>query len=119
MLFARFAFFTVSRDAGVVALAAALLMLAFSYDPAMAFAVGATAVLAFSLGLLLRALCLTERRFARSEAWSALTEDERPLGIDGMLWARAELERMLLGFAKSAAAVACVLYGSALVLAAA
>jgi hypothetical protein len=46
-----------------------------------------------------------------------LHDEERPEGEDGMRWAREELERMLLRFAKSAAAVAGALYGSALVLA--
>jgi hypothetical protein len=117
MRFARFAYFTVARDAGVVALAAALLMLAFSFEPPVAFDVGATISLIFSLGLLLRVFCLTEGRFVRSEAWNALHDEERPEGEDGMRWAREELERMLLRFAKSAAAVAGALYGSALVLA--
>lgn len=116
ILFARFAFFTLVRDSGVVALATALLMLAFSFEPAMAFDVGATVALIFALGLLLRVLCLTEHRFTRSEAWSALQDEERPVGDDGMRWARAEWERMLLRFAQSAAAIAGILYGSALLL---
>lgn len=116
ILFARFAYFTLVRDAGIVALMAALLMLAFSFEPPVAFDVGATVALLFSLGLLMRVCCLTEQRFERSEAWSALQDEERPAGEDGMLWARAELERMLLRFAKSAAGIAGILYGSALVL---
>jgi hypothetical protein len=116
ILFARFAFFTLVRDTGVVALAAALLMLAFSFEPPMAFEAGATVALAFALLLLIRVFCLTEARFTRSEAWSALQDDERPVGDEGMLWARAEWERMMLHFAKSAAGIASLLYGSALVL---
>ncbi len=116
ILFARFAYFTIVRDSAVVALTAGLLMLAFSFEPPIALEAGATVALVFSLGLLLRVFCLTEHRFTRSEAWSALQDDERPVGDDGMRWARAELERMLLRFAKSAAGVAGVLYGSALVL---
>lgn len=114
--FTRFAFFTIARDAGVVALAAGVLMLAFSFEPAVAFQVGATVALIFSLGLLIRVGCLTERRFERCEAWRALQDEERPPGEGGFKWARAELEEMLLHFAKSAAAVAGILYGSALVL---
>jgi hypothetical protein len=59
---------------------------------------------------------MTEHRFTRCEAWSALQEEERPVGDDGMRWARAELERMLLNFAKGGAGIAGVLFGSALVL---
>ena len=114
--FARFAYFTLVRDAGFITLAAALLILAFSFEPPMAFDVSATIAQVFALGLLIRVCFLTEQRFSRSEAWGALTEEERPAGEDGMLWARAELERMLLRFAQSAAGIAGILYGSALVL---
>jgi hypothetical protein len=105
ILFARFAYFTLVRDASLVTLTAALLMLVFSFEPSIAFDIGATVALVFALGLLLRAVCLTEARFTRSEAWSALQDEERPVG-----------ERMLLRFAKSAAGIAGILYGSALVL---
>ena len=67
IVFARFAYFTLVRDTGFVALAAGLLMLAFSFEPPMAFDVGATVALVFALGLLVRVLCLTESRFTRSE----------------------------------------------------
>ena len=42
ILFARFAYSTLVRDTGVVALAATLLMLAFSFEPPMALDAGAT-----------------------------------------------------------------------------
>ena len=100
----------------ITRLTAGLLMLAFSFEPPTAFEVGATVALIFSLGLLLRFFSLTEHRFTRSEVWSALQDEERPVGDDGMRWARAVWERMLLRFAKAAAGVAGVLYGSALVL---
>lgn len=116
ILFARFAYFTLVRDTLFVSLAAGLLMLAFSFEIPIAFDVGATVVLLFALGLLVRVLCLTEYRFTRSEPWSALQEEERPVGDEGMRWARAELERMNLRFAKGAAGIAGILYGSALLL---
>ncbi|MFA6264854.1 MAG: hypothetical protein WC670_03945 [Pseudolabrys sp.] len=114
--FARFAYFTLFRDAGFFGLAAALLMLAFSFSLPIAFDAAATTMLVFALLLLLRVALLTERRFERSEAWSALDDHEKPEGYDGLAWARAELETMLLRFAKSAAGLAGVLYGSALVI---
>lgn len=116
ILFARFAFSTLVRDAGIVAMAAILLMLAFSFEPTVAIDIGGTVALIFALVLLVRVICLTEARFTRSEAWTALKDEERPAGDEGMLWARAELERMMLHFAKAASAVAGILYGSALVL---
>jgi hypothetical protein len=114
--FARFAYFTVARDASFVTLAAALLMLAFSFEPVWSFEIGASIALIFSLGLLIRVCFLTERRFLRCEAWRALHDEERPRGERGRRWAHAELETLLLHFAKSAAGVAGILYASALVL---
>jgi len=113
--FRRFAFFTLARDTGYVALAAAVLMVAFSFRPALAFCIGASVLLLFSLGLLLRALLLNEERFQRSEQWYALWPPERPDGHAGLLQARDNLEELLLHFAKGASGVASVLYGSALI----
>jgi hypothetical protein len=115
--FARFAFFTMARDTAFVTLTAVLLMLAFSFEPALAFEVGATIALIFSLGLLVRAYFLTEERLEHSEVWRALPEEERPPGDDGRSWARSHFELLLLRFAKGASAFAGLLYCSALVLA--
>ncbi|MBS0248031.1 MAG: hypothetical protein JSR61_15555 [Proteobacteria bacterium] len=114
--FARFAYYTLIRDAGFFGLAAILLMMAFSFSLPIAFDAGGTAILLFAVLLLLRVAFLTEMRFQRSEAWSALDEDERPQGYDGLIWARAELETMMLRFAKTAAGIAGLLYGSALII---
>lgn len=116
--FRRFAFFTVARDATFVTLAAATLMLAFSFEPPLAFKIGATVALLFSLLLLTRSYFLTEERFLRSEAWRALKPEERPAGNHGCQLARAQLEELLLRFAKAASGVASILYCSAMVLAA-
>ena len=117
--FTRLAIFTVARDAGFVALAAVVLMLAYSFAPPAALELAATATLTFAVALMLRASYLTEERFLRSEAWRALHPDERPQGEQGRRWARAELEDLLLHFAKGTAGVAGILYGSALVMSAA
>ncbi len=114
---ARFAFFTLTRDSLFVALAAALLMLAFSFEPPLAFKVGATIALIFSVGLLARSYFMTEERFRRSEAWRALTPEERPAGDLGPRLAKEHFQMLLLRFAQGASAVACVLYASALLLA--
>lgn len=114
--FTRFAYFTVARDASFVGLAAALLMLVFSYSPAMACEAGATVALIFSIGLLIRAFCLNEQRFLRSEAWSQLRDEERPVGEHGKIWAQVELQELLLRFAKTAAGIAGILFGTALLL---
>jgi hypothetical protein len=116
--FRRFAFFTVARDAIFVTLAASTLMLGFSFEPPLAFKIGATVALIFSLLLLTRSYFLTEERFLRSEAWLALTPEERPAGSHGRQLARAQLEELLLRFAKGSSGIASILYCSAMVLAA-
>jgi hypothetical protein len=115
--FARFALFTVARDAAYVTLAAMILMLAFSFRPALAFEVGATIALIFSVGLLVRVALLTEDRLERCEVWRALREDERPPGEDGRRWARGHFELLLLRVAKSASGFAGALYCGALLMA--
>jgi hypothetical protein len=116
--FRRFAFFTMARDAAFVSLAAATMMVGFSFEPSLAFKIGATVALIFSIGLLIRAYLLTEERFLRSEAWRALRPDERPAGQHGRRLAQAQLEELLLRVAKAASGVAGILYCSALVLSA-
>jgi hypothetical protein len=116
--FRRFAFFTMARDASFVTLAAAMLMLAFSFEPPLAFKIGASVALMFSIGLLIRSHLLSEERFLRSEVWRALRPEERPAGKHGPQLARAQLDELLLRFAKAASGVAGILYGSALLLSA-
>jgi hypothetical protein len=115
--FARFALLTVARDAAYVSLAAMVLMLAFSFRPALAFEIGATIALLFAIGLLVRVYFLTDDRLERCEVWRALPEEERPPGEDGRRWARGHFELVLLRFAKGASGFAGVLYCSALLLA--
>jgi hypothetical protein len=117
--FARFAYFTVVRDTSFVMLATGIMMLAFSFELPLAFKIGATVALIYSLALLARVCWLTEERFTRCEAWRILRDEERPSGERGLRWAHAELEALLLRFAKSSAGAASILYGSALVLSAA
>ena len=113
--FRRFALFTNARDASFVALATAVVMLAFSFDLALAFRIGASIQLLFALGLLLRFARLSDERIVRTETWRILTPPERPIGEPGRRGARADLELVLLQFAKAAASVAILLYGSALI----
>ena len=113
---ARFAFYTLARDASFFGVAAVTLMLAFSFEPPLACKIGATVALLFAILLLVRNFFLTEERFLRSEAWRALKPEERPAGEDGPLLARALLQELLLRFAKGASGVGGLLYCSALVL---
>lgn len=115
----RFACFTLTRDSLFVALAGAVLMVAFSFEPPLAFRIGASVALLFSVVLLARSYFLTEKRFRRSEAWRSLRPEERPAGDQGPQLARDQFQLLLLRFARGGAAVAVFLYGSALVLSAA
>lgn len=112
----RYAYFTLVRDAGFFALAAIVLMIGFSFQPPLAFEIGATMALIFSLLLLGRCLLLTPERFRRSEVWRGLDPDERPAGEHGIRIARDYMEELLLRFAKSSSAIAGLFYGSALIL---
>ena len=111
-----FAFYTLARDASFVALAAATMMVAVSFEPALAFKVGATVSLVFSLVLLARIHFLTDERFRHCEAWRALRPEERPAGEDGRQFARAQFEELMLRFAKTSAGIAGILYCSALLM---
>lgn len=112
--FTRYAFFTLARDASFVTLAGATMMVAASFEPAVAFKIGATVALTFSLLMLFRSYFLTDERFRRSEVWRALRPDERPAGDHGRLVARAQMEELMLHFAKASAGIAGILYCSAL-----
>ena len=91
----------------------------FIGSPPLAFKIGASVALLFSVFLLARSYFLTEERFRRSEAWRSLRPDERPAGDRGPLLARDQFHLLLLRFARGGAAIAVFLYGSALVLSAA
>ena len=112
--FHRFAVATIARDTVFVALAAAMLMLAFSFAPALAFVIGADVALVFAIGLLLRAACLRDDCIERTEAWRILKPQERPVGAAGRRSARDDLQVVLLKFAEVASVVAILLYTASL-----
>ncbi len=112
--FRRFAFAAAARDAGFVALAAATLMLAFSFAPALSLSIGANIALVFAVYMMLRAACLSDDGIERTEAWRILQPQERPAGDAGRRLARDELQDVLLRFAKVAAGVAIILYAASL-----
>jgi hypothetical protein len=112
--FRRLAFAAAARDAAVVALAAATLMVGFSFAPALSLSIGANIALVFAIGMMLRAACLSDKGMERTEAWRFLQPQERPVGDAGRRLARDELQDVLLRFAKAAAAAAIVLYGASL-----
>ena len=99
--FARFAFFTMVRDTSFVALAAGTLMVGYSFEPPLAFTIGATVALIFSIGLLVRSYFLTEERLLRSEVWRALRPDERPAGIPGASVGASAARRAAAAFRQS------------------
>lgn len=113
--FSRYALFTVARDAGFFALAAATLMLGFSFDPPLAFDIGAHVALTFAIVLLIRAFRIDEDRIIRSEPWVGLDQNERPVGLAGVHGACEQMEFLLLRFAKSAAGLAGTLYITSIV----
>jgi hypothetical protein len=115
--FTRYVSFALLRDASFVTLAAVTLMVAFSFDPPLALKIAGYLALGFALLLLTRALLMTEAAVVHSEPWQGLEPEERPAGEQAVSWACGRMEETLLRFAKTAAGIACVLFGSALVVA--
>lgn len=109
--FSRFAFFTVVRDASFSALAAGILMIAYSFDLSLALVIGASVAMFFTAVMLVRALFLTEERVVATEPWLVMQPEERPVGDAGRAYAYEQLETMLLAGAKSAAGIASLLFG--------
>jgi hypothetical protein len=114
--FARFAFFTIARDAGVSAFAAGILMVAYSFNPPLALVLGASVAMFFAGVMLVRALFLTEDRVVATEPWLVMEPDQRPVGDAGRAVACQRLETMLLGAAKNAAGIASVMFGLGLLI---
>jgi hypothetical protein len=112
--FHHFAVATTARDSAFVALAAATLMLAFSFAPALALVIGAHIALTFAICLVLRAACLSDDGVERTEVWRILEPRERPVGEAGRRLARDDLQEVLLRFAEAASAVAILLYTASL-----
>lgn len=113
--FSQLAEQTVARDAGFVAFAGIILMIAFSFEPPTAFKSGGTVALFFAVGQVFRASRLTDDGMRRVEAWRFLDPHERPVGDSGRRWARENFEELLLRAAKIASAIAIGCYSTALV----
>jgi hypothetical protein len=109
--FARVAFFTIARDAGVSALAAGILMVAYSFNPPLALVLGGSVAMFFAGVMLVRALVLSEDRVVSTEPWQVIEPDQRPVGDIGRADACERLEAMLLSAAKNAAGIASVMFG--------
>ena len=115
--FARFAFFTIARDASVSAFAAGILMIAYSFNPPLALVLGASVAMFFAGVMLVRALFLTEDRVVSTEPWLVMEPEQRPIGDDVRAVACERLETLLLRAAKTAAGIASVLFGLGLLMA--
>jgi hypothetical protein len=111
--FRRLAVFTLARDTSFIALAAATLMVGFSFVPWLAFGLGANVALLYAIALMIRAGLLDDRRITRSEAWKLLRDSED--GTPEPLWARETLRDLLLRFARVAAGTAVLLSAASLV----
>jgi len=115
--FARFAFFTIARDASFSALAAGILMVAYSFNPPLALVIGASVAMFYAAVMLVRALFLNEDRVVVTEPWLVMEPDQRPVGDAGRAGACERFETMLLAAAKNAAGLASVMFGLGLLMA--
>jgi hypothetical protein len=105
-----------ARDAAVMTFVGFGVMIAFSFEPPVAFVAAGAVALTFCLALILRAWPLTEERVPDLEAWRHTTPDERPIGDAGLSWARDQIQEVFLYAAKTAASVAVSFGGAALAL---
>ena len=112
--FARFAFFKIAWDACFAAIAAAILMIAYYFDPPVALFGGASVALFFAIVMLVKASFLTEDQVINSEPWQVMEAEQRPAGDDGRRLARDWMQVAFLRFAKGAAGIASVMFGFAL-----
>ncbi len=113
--FSRFALFTVARDASFAALAAGIIMVAYSFDPPVALVLGASIALFFAIVMLLRGLFLTEDRVVSCEPWTVMQPEERPVGDDGRAFACERLGTIMLSAARHASGVAAGMFGLGLI----
>jgi hypothetical protein len=115
--FARFASFTIARDASFSALAAGILMVAYSFNPPLALVIGGSVAMLFASVMLVRALFLSEDRVTGTEPWQVMEPDQRPIGDAGRAVACERFETLLLSAAKNAAGIASVMFALGLLIA--
>jgi hypothetical protein len=114
--FGQCAFVSVACDAAFVVIAAAILMFAFSFNPALALKIGAGIALAFALRLIYRLAQLSRKGVCHTELWQIMEPDELPHEAQAIRWAQQRLEVLLLRFAKGASAVSVALFAAAFVI---
>lgn len=111
--FSECAFCAIACDAAITFVAAATLMVAFSFNFALALKIGAGVALIFSLRLIHRLVQLQKQGICQTEVWQLMEPSELPRDAFGIQRARDRLEEILLRFAKGASAISVALFGAA------
>lgn len=111
---AKCAVLSTACDAAFVAVAAAILMYAFSYDPALALKLGAFIALLFCLSMIYRLAALQKQGVRQTDIWRSLQPHELPYGAHALSQAQNRMEKMFLRFAKGASGISATLFGLAL-----
>jgi hypothetical protein len=93
----------------LAALVGVLLIVLNDLQPPIAFLAGANIALLFAVALILKTRRLNAESISRGAFWRTVPQRMRPRGDGSLRVARGVLERILLSFAKGAAAVAIVL----------
>lgn len=86
-----------------------LLIVLNDLQPPIAFLAGANIALLFAVALILKTRRLSEESISRGAFWRTVPQRQRPRDEGSLRVARAMLERILLSFAKGAAAIAIIL----------
>ncbi|MGQ7790892.1 hypothetical protein ACUN0C_00610 [Faunimonas sp. B44] len=110
------AFQSIGRAVGFAGLAIFVMMAGLSYDPLLALRSGGILVLILLIILLLRARASAAGDHTRTELWLYLDKSERPAEPYARWVISTVLREAYLRFARWTAAVAAVLWSSALLL---
>lgn len=106
----------VARGVGFGALAIAVTMVGFSYDPPLAARVGATCTTLMVCILWLKAVYASKQSYRRTELWTSLLPSERPPEQYAQWAAATVLRDTYLAFAYYVSIVAAGLWAGALAL---
>lgn len=110
------AFVCIGRAVMFGSLAIGLIMLSFSFDPALALYAGAILTMAMSEILIIKAIILPWQNPRRTEVWTCLDPSSRPVGASGRAVFQVVLRDVYAFFARNSYTIACSFFAASAVL---
>lgn len=114
--FSECALFVIGCDAAFAAIAAAISMFAFSFDPYLALNIGAGIALFFCLRLIWRWSQVQKKGVCHTMIWQIMDPEELPREARAIHNAQDRMEELLLRFAKGSSAVSIALCSAAILI---